>query len=73
MWLVNKTVTSIKDDIYLKHILTASCNLSDNKQFTDTKSQIQAFDSRIMQSVVDIRSARIGDPEEGLVGMRLKT
>ena len=53
-------MTSIKDDIYLKHILTASYNISDNKQYTDTKSQIEAFDSRIMQSIVDI-----SDPEEG--------
>ena len=68
LWLVNKSSDFNQRWHYLKHILTASYNISDNKQYTDTKSQIEAFDSRIMQSIVDI-----SDPEEGWVGMGLKT
>ena len=57
MWLVLKAVTSIKDDIYLKHVWTASYNISDKQTvlYMDIKSQIQAFDSSSMQSVVDIQ------------------
>ena len=41
-------------------------------KYTDIKSQIQALDSRSLQSVVDTLGVRILDPENGWVGKAVK-